>query len=194
MPSYLWPEVPTCGTATSRQREGAAHRTRTTPLSSSNAGSTSSAKSGNAGAPSKKSAGGQKRSNLTFNTKMDVLEHLGKKVKPSAVAEKFGISDRTVRQLTADVFQLFIKSGRMPRKLRSSWKTDHKEEERRASRDHNTWRLVRSVLRAVVQQYCSIFSFVQSTSRTAVPLFSFLRCTAAVPCKHPTTLSFLLCC
>lgn len=82
--------------------KGAAHRTRTTPLSSSNAGSTSSAKSGNAGAPSKKSAGGQKRSNLTLNTKMDVLEHLGKKVKPSAVAEKFGISDRTVRQIRKD--------------------------------------------------------------------------------------------
>ena len=72
------------------------------------------------------------------------------------------------------------KSGRMPRKLRSSWKTGHKEEERRASRDHNTWRFVRSALRAVLQ-YSSIFSFVRSTSRTAVPLFSFLRCTAAVP-------------
>ena len=41
--------------------EGAAHRTRTTPPSSSNAGSTSSAKSGNAGTPSRKSVGGQKR-------------------------------------------------------------------------------------------------------------------------------------
>ena len=82
--------------------KGAAHRTRTTPLSSSNAGSTSSAKSGNAGAPSKKSAGGQKRSNLTLNTKMDVLEHLGKKVKPNAVAEKFGISNRTIRQIRKD--------------------------------------------------------------------------------------------
>ena len=82
--------------------KGAAHRTRTTPLSSYNAGSTSSAKSGYAGAPCKKSAGGQKRSNLTLNTKMDVLEHLGKKVKPSTVAEKFGISDRTVRQIRKD--------------------------------------------------------------------------------------------
>ena len=45
----------------------AAHRRRTTPLSSSNAGSTFSAKSGNAGAPSKKSAGGQTSSNLTLN-------------------------------------------------------------------------------------------------------------------------------
>ena len=33
---------------------------------------------------------------------MDVLEHFGKKVKPSAVAEKFGISDRTVRQIRKD--------------------------------------------------------------------------------------------
>ena len=30
----------------------------------------------------------------------------------------------------------------------------------------------------------SIFSFVRSTSRTAVPLFSFLRCTAAVGRTH----------
>ena len=54
-----------------QQRAGkgkpAAHRRRTTPLSSSNAGSTFSAKSGNAGAPSKKSAGGQTSSNLTLN-------------------------------------------------------------------------------------------------------------------------------
>ena len=139
--------------------KGAAHRKRTTPLSSSNAGSKSSAKSGNAGAPSKKSAGGQKRSNLTLNTKMDVLDpRLGKKVKPSAVAEKFAISDRTARQIRKDAETI----------KRSSLKTGHREEERRASRDHNAWTLVRSVLRAVVQQYCSIFSFVRSTSRTAV--------------------------
>lgn len=75
---------------------------QTIPLSSSNVGFTCGAKSDNPGAPSKKSGGGQKRSNLTINMKMDVLEHLDKKMKPSAVAEKFGISDRTVRQIRAD--------------------------------------------------------------------------------------------
>ena len=48
---------------------------------------------GKPGASSKKAVGGQ---NLSLNLKYDVLEFLGrnKKVKISAVAEKFGIPDR----------------------------------------------------------------------------------------------------
>ena len=56
------------------------------------------------GAPSKKAVGGQKLSNLSLNLKYDVLEFLqrNKKVKISAVAEKLGIADRTVRRIRQD--------------------------------------------------------------------------------------------
>ena len=39
---------------------------------------------------------------MTMEIKADVLEHLNKKMKSGAVAEKFGIADRTVRQIRKD--------------------------------------------------------------------------------------------
>lgn len=48
-------------------------------------------------------SGGQKRANLSLNTKLDVLNHLHqKKLKVAAVAEIFKIATRTVRQIKAD--------------------------------------------------------------------------------------------
>ena len=59
---------------------------------------------GKPGASSKKAAGGQNFSNLSLNLKYDVLEFLqrNKKVEISAVAEKFGIEDRTARRIRQD--------------------------------------------------------------------------------------------
>ena len=48
------------------------------------------------------SGGCQKLSNLTLDMKADVLDHLNKKIKPGAVAEKFDIADRTARQIRKD--------------------------------------------------------------------------------------------
>ena len=73
-----------------RKGKGTARPTRATPFSLLNGG-WFNAKAGdggrNAGAPSKKSSGGQKRSNLTLDMKADVLDHLNKKMKPGAMAE-----------------------------------------------------------------------------------------------------------
>lgn len=94
------------------QRKGSGGNTMSPPPStlrslnlSSAVGSSAGRCSQNGDSLSKKPAfsGGQKRANLSLNTKLDVLNHLHqKKLKVAAVAEIFKIAARTVRQIKAD--------------------------------------------------------------------------------------------